>query len=53
KRRSAHNVAESLNVIGEVAGRTAILVDDMIDTAGTISQGARLLKQSGARTVIA
>jgi ribose-phosphate pyrophosphokinase len=53
KRRSAHNVAESLTVIGEVAGRTAVLVDDMIDTGGTICQGARLLRQRGARRVIA
>jgi ribose-phosphate pyrophosphokinase len=53
KRRSAHNVAESLTVIGEVAGRTAVLVDDMIDTGGTICQGARLLRQRGAERVIA
>nr|WP_269087812.1 ribose-phosphate pyrophosphokinase [Candidatus Synechococcus spongiarum] len=53
KRRASHNVAESLTVIGDVAGRTAILVDDMIDTGGTIHQGARLLKAQGARTVIA
>ena len=53
KRRASHNVAESLTVIGEVADRTAILVDDMIDTGGTIHQGARLLKAQGARTVIA
>jgi len=40
KRRSGHNVAESLTVIGDVAGKTAILIDDMIDTGGTIAQGA-------------
>ena len=53
KRRHAHNVAEVLNVIGDVAGKTAVLVDDMIDTGGTISEGARLLRQEGARQVYA
>ena len=53
KRRQAHNVAEVMNVIGEVAGKTAVLVDDMIDTGGTISQGAKLLRQEGARQVYA
>jgi len=53
KRRSNHNVAESLTVIGDVAGRTAILVDDMIDTGGTVHQGALLLKAQGAKNVIA
>ena len=53
KRRSGHNVAESLTVIGDVAGKTAILIDDMIDTGGTICSGARLLRQKGATRVIA
>jgi ribose-phosphate pyrophosphokinase len=53
KRRSAHNVAESLTVIGDVKGKTAVLVDDMIDTGGTISKGAQLLRQRGAERVIA
>ncbi|MDW8203024.1 MAG: ribose-phosphate diphosphokinase, partial [Cyanobacteriota bacterium SKYGB_h_bin112] len=53
KRRQAHNVAEVLNVIGDVKDKTAILVDDMIDTAGTICEGARLLRQQGARAVYA
>jgi ribose-phosphate pyrophosphokinase len=53
KRRQAHNVAEVLNVIGDVRGKTAILVDDMIDTAGTITEGARLLRQEGASQVYA
>ncbi len=52
KRRSAHNVAESLTVIGDVAGKTAVLIDDMIDTGGTICQGARLLRRSGAARVL-
>ncbi|WP_445173391.1 ribose-phosphate diphosphokinase, partial [Microcoleus sp.] len=38
KRRQAHNVAEVMNLIGDVRGKTAVLVDDMIDTAGTISE---------------
>ncbi|MBR8829553.1 MAG: ribose-phosphate pyrophosphokinase [Gomphosphaeria aponina SAG 52.96 = DSM 107014] len=53
KRRQAHNVAEVMNVIGDVKGKTAVLVDDMIDTAGTILEGARLLRQEGARQVYA
>ncbi|MFN5194914.1 MAG: ribose-phosphate pyrophosphokinase [Cyanobacteriota bacterium] len=52
KRRSGHNIAESLTVIGDVAGRTTVLIDDMIDTGGTICQGARLLRRSGAERVI-
>lgn len=53
KRRQAHNVAEVLNVIGDVKGKTAVLVDDMIDTAGTITEGAMLLRREGARQVYA
>lgn len=53
KRRQAHNVAEVMNLIGDVRGKTAVLVDDMIDTAGTICEGARLLRQEGARQVYA
>ncbi|WP_321160990.1 ribose-phosphate pyrophosphokinase [Spirulina subsalsa] len=53
KRRQAHNVAEVLNVIGDVKGKTAVLVDDMIDTAGTICEGAKLLREVGARQVYA
>lgn len=53
KRRQAHNVAEVMNVIGDVAGKTAVLVDDMIDTAGTICEGARILRQQGASQVYA
>ncbi len=53
KRRQAHNVAEVFNVIGDVAGKTAVLVDDMIDTAGTICEGAKLLREEGARQVYA
>jgi ribose-phosphate pyrophosphokinase len=53
KRRQAHNVAEVMNVIGDVKGKTAVLVDDMIDTGGTISEGARLLREEGAKEVYA
>ncbi len=53
KRRQAHNVAEVMNLIGDIEGKTAVLVDDMIDTAGTISEGARLLRKEGARQVYA
>ncbi len=53
KRRSAHNVSESLTVIGDVADKTAILIDDMIDTGGTICAGAELLRKDGAKRVIA
>ncbi len=53
KRRQAHNVAEVMNVIGDVAGKTAVLVDDMIDTAGTICEGAKLLRREGAHKVYA
>ena len=41
KRRQTHNVAEVMNLIGDVKDKTAVLVDDMIDTAGTIAQGAQ------------
>lgn len=53
KRRQAHNVAEVMNLIGDVEGMTAVLVDDMIDTAGTICEGARVLRENGARHVYA
>jgi len=53
KRRSAHNVAEVMNLIGDVNGKVAVLVDDMIDTAGTIVAGAKLLREKGAKAVYA
>tara|TARA_Y100001970_G_C14243567_1_gene866443 strand:+ start:1037 stop:2032 length:996 start_codon:yes stop_codon:yes gene_type:complete len=53
KRRASHNISESLTVIGEVKNKTAILIDDMIDTGGTIASGAQLLRKEGARRVIA
>lgn len=51
KRRPKANVAEVLNVLGDVEGKDCIMVDDMIDTAGTITKGAELLKKFGAKTV--
>jgi ribose-phosphate pyrophosphokinase len=51
KRRPAANVSEVVNVVGEVAGRDVVLADDMIDTAGTVSEAARALKSLGANDV--
>ncbi|XP_061988479.1 ribose-phosphate pyrophosphokinase 1 [Rosa rugosa] len=53
KRRHGHNIAEVMNLIGDVKGKVAVMVDDMIDTAGTISKGAALLHEEGAREVYA
>ncbi len=53
KRRTKPNVAEIMNVIGEVQGKTAVLLDDMIDTAGTLTQAANALVDKGAARVFA
>jgi len=53
KRRSGPNVSEVMHIIGEVKDQTCIIVDDMIDTAGTLCQAAQALKDHGARTVFA
>lgn len=53
KRRTAHNQAEVMHVIGDVNGKTAIMVDDMVDTAGTLVAGANLLAREGAKAVYA
>ncbi len=53
KRRTKPNVAEIMNVIGEVHGKTAVLLDDMIDTAGTLTQAANALVDKGAARVFA
>jgi ribose-phosphate pyrophosphokinase len=53
KRRSEDGTAEVMNVIGDVAGRTCILQDDIIDTAGTIQKAATALKAAGAGKVLA
>lgn len=52
KRRPRPNVSEVLNVVGEVSGLTAIIVDDMIDTAGTVAEASRALMERGARRVL-
>ncbi len=53
KRRLAPNVAEIMNIIGDVEGRPAIILDDMIDTAGTLVQAAAAVKAKGATRVFA
>ncbi len=53
KRRPKANVAEVMNIIGEVEGRTCVIMDDMVDTAGTLCKAAAALKTKGARKVIA
>ena len=53
KRREKANVSEVMNVIGNVKDKNAVLFDDMIDTAGTITHAAEALKEKGARKVIA
>ncbi|MDZ7784389.1 MAG: ribose-phosphate pyrophosphokinase [Halioglobus sp.] len=53
KRRPKANEAQVMNVIGEVSGRTCLLVDDMVDTAGTLCQAADALKERGASQVVA
>jgi ribose-phosphate pyrophosphokinase len=51
KRRPKANVAEVMNVVGEVEGRDCLIPDDMIDTAGTVSEAARALKNLGANDI--
>lgn len=51
KRRPKPNVAEAMNIIGEVDGKTAIIVDDMADTCGTLIAGVNILKEKGAREI--
>jgi ribose-phosphate pyrophosphokinase len=53
KRRTSPNVAELMNIIGDVEGREAIILDDMIDTAGTLIQAAEAVKKKGAVRVMA
>jgi ribose-phosphate pyrophosphokinase len=53
KRRESPNVAEVHHVVGEVDGRTAMVVDDMVDTGGTLAKVAHALKEAGAREVLA
>jgi ribose-phosphate pyrophosphokinase len=53
KRRARANVSEVMNIIGEVDGKVCVLVDDMVDTAGTLCQAAVALKEQGAEKVLA
>jgi len=53
KRRPKANVATVMNIIGDVAGKTCVLVDDIVDTAGTLCAAAGALKQQGATRVVA
>lgn len=53
KRRTGPNVAEVMHLIGDVDGKDAIIVDDMVDTAGTLTKGVEALLQHGAKSVIA
>ena len=53
KRRPRANVMEVMNVIGDIKGKTCLMIDDMVDTAGTLCQGAKALMDNGAKEVIA
>ena len=53
KRRAAANVSEVMHVIGEIEGRSCVIMDDMIDTAGTLCNAAEVLKERGAKSVYA
>ncbi len=53
KRRGGANESKVMNIIGDVEGKTAVVLDDMVDTAGTIVQGADALMESGAKRVLA
>ena len=53
KRRPKPNVAEAMNLLGDVDGKTAILVDDIVDTAGTLVSGIQMLRDKGAKAIYA
>lgn len=53
KRREAANVSQVMNIIGDVRSRTCVIVDDIVDTAGTLTEAARALEGAGARAVYA
>ena len=53
KRRSKANQSEVMNIIGEVEGKSCVLIDDMVDTAGTLCHAASALKENGAKVVVA
>jgi ribose-phosphate pyrophosphokinase len=53
KRRPKANVSEVMNIIGDVEGRTCVIMDDIVDTAGTLAKAAQALKDNGAKKVVA
>ena len=53
KRRPKANVSEVMNIIGDVRGRTCVIMDDIVDTAGTLTKAAQALKDEGAKRVVA
>ncbi len=53
KRRESANIAEVMHIVGDVKGKTCVIVDDMVDTAGTLTEGARALDREGAKAVYA
>jgi ribose-phosphate pyrophosphokinase len=53
KRRERANVSQVMNVIGDVEGRTCVIVDDIVDTAGTLTEAARALQKEGAKAIYA
>ena len=53
KRRPRANVSQVMNIIGDVEGRSCVIMDDIVDTAGTLTEAAKALKQHGAARVIA
>jgi len=53
KRRERANVAEVMHIIGKVKGKVAVILDDMVDTAGTLTQAAQALKEHGATAIFA
>ncbi|HET6419444.1 MAG TPA: ribose-phosphate pyrophosphokinase [Geobacteraceae bacterium] len=53
KRRSGPNISEVMHLIGDVRDKAAIILDDMVDTAGTLTQAAKALKEHGAKTIYA
>jgi ribose-phosphate pyrophosphokinase len=53
KRRTGKNVAKAMNIVGDVRGKDCIIVDDMVDTAGTLIEACRALKDNGAKRVTA
>ncbi|MFK7989243.1 MAG: ribose-phosphate pyrophosphokinase [Sandaracinaceae bacterium] len=53
KRRAAANISQVMNIVGEVEGRDCVIIDDMVDTAGTLTNAAKALTERGARRVFA